>query len=67
MQLCHDLEYVQHKLKWMRTEQIWPNGLRYLWTDAFGVVLLASLARTFTKITISINPRGLLCVPNAVS
>ena len=23
--------------------RIWPNGLRYLWTDAFGVVLLASL------------------------
>ena len=22
---------------------IWPNGLRYLWTDAFGVVLLVSL------------------------
>ena len=27
----------------MRKEAIWPNGLRYLWTDAFGVVLLASL------------------------
>ena len=27
----------------MRAEGIWPNGLRYLWTDAFGVVLLASL------------------------
>ncbi len=27
----------------MRAEKIWPNGLRYLWTDAFGVVLLASL------------------------
>ena len=27
----------------MREEQIWPNGLRYLWTDAFGVVLLVSL------------------------
>ena len=27
----------------MRAERIWPNGLRYLWTDAFGVVLLASL------------------------
>lgn len=27
----------------MRGQRIWPNGLRYLWTDAFGVVLLVSL------------------------
>ncbi len=27
----------------MRSKRIWPNGLRYLWTDAFGVVLLVSL------------------------
>jgi hypothetical protein len=27
----------------MREEGIWPGGLRYLWTDAFGVVLLLSL------------------------
>lgn len=27
----------------MRNHRIWPNGLRYLWTDAFGVVLLVSL------------------------
>jgi hypothetical protein len=27
----------------MRTERIWPNGLRYLWTDAFGLVLYVSL------------------------
>src|SRR5689334_3209194 len=26
----------------MRAERIWPNGLRYLWTDAFGVVLYVS-------------------------
>jgi len=31
------------RLQWLRQEQIWPNGLRYLWTDAFGVVLLISL------------------------
>lgn len=43
MKLCHDLDYVQYKLDWMRDEEIWPNGLRYLWTDAFGVILLASL------------------------
>lgn len=35
--------YVLDKLAWMRTEGIWPNGQRYLWTDAFGVVLLISL------------------------
>ena len=27
----------------MRSKRIWPNGLRYPWTDAFGVVLLVSL------------------------
>ncbi len=36
-------ELVLEKLQWLRQEQIWPNGLRYLWTDAFGVVLLVSL------------------------
>ncbi|XSG83145.1 MAG: hypothetical protein ACPW61_05025 [Methyloligella sp. ZOD6] len=39
-------EYVLAKLDWMRAEGIWPNGLRYLWTDAFGVVLLTSLYAT---------------------
>ena len=29
----------------MRAERIWPNGLRYLWTDAFGLVLYLSLYR----------------------
>jgi hypothetical protein len=29
----------------MREERIWPNGLRYLWTDAFGVVVLVALYR----------------------
>ncbi len=43
MHACHDVEFVSDKLQWMRAERIWPNGLRYLWTDAFGVVLLASL------------------------
>jgi hypothetical protein len=38
-----DIDYVLAKLEWMRNERIWPNGLRYLWTDAFGVILLASL------------------------
>jgi len=34
---------VLSKLDWTRGQRIWPNGLRYLWTDAFGVVLLVSL------------------------
>jgi hypothetical protein len=38
-----DIDYVLGKLAWMRAERIWPNGLRYLWTDAFGLVLLVSL------------------------
>ncbi|WP_041320683.1 hypothetical protein [Hyphomicrobium denitrificans] len=38
-----DLDYVLSKLLWMRDRHIWPNGLRYLWTDAFGVVLFVSL------------------------
>jgi len=43
MTTCTDTRYVVDKLAWMRSERIWPNGLRYLWTDAFGVVLLVSL------------------------
>lgn len=38
-----DIDYVLAKLDFMRAERIWPNGLRYLWTDAFGLVLLVSL------------------------
>ena len=38
-----DAQYVVGKLAWMREHQIWPNGLRYLWTDAYGVILLVSL------------------------
>jgi hypothetical protein len=43
MPACKDITYVLDKLSWMRAERIWPNGQRYTWTDAFGVVLLASL------------------------
>src|SRR6266511_1008799 len=39
----NDTQYVLRKLDWMREARIWPNGLRYLWTDAFGIVLLVSL------------------------
>lgn len=37
------IEVVLQKLEWMQSQRIWPNGLRYLWTDAFGLVLLVSL------------------------
>jgi hypothetical protein len=43
--MLRDVSYVLAKLDWMRAERIWPNGLRYLWTDAFGVVLYVSLYR----------------------
>lgn len=38
-----DARYAISKLGWMRAQNIWPTGLRYLWTDAFGLVLLVSL------------------------
>lgn len=38
-----DVGWVRSRLEWMREREIWPNGRRYLWTDAFGVVLLVSL------------------------
>ncbi len=37
------VQRVLRQLQWMQQQQIWPNGMRYLWTDAFGVVLLLSL------------------------
>jgi len=43
--MVRDVGYVLEKLNWMQAERIWPNGLRYLWTDAFGVVLFVSLYR----------------------
>ena len=43
MRGLEDIDYVLAKLAGMRAERIWPNGLRYLWTDAFGLVLLVSL------------------------
>jgi hypothetical protein len=49
MPAASGIEYVLDKLRWMRAERIWPNGLRYLWTDAFGVVLLVSLATVLAK------------------
>jgi hypothetical protein len=43
--MLSEIDYVLAKLDWMRAERIWPNGLRYLWTDAFGLVLFVSLYR----------------------
>src|SRR5215218_7895784 len=43
--MLREVGYVLAKLDWMRAERIWPHGLRYLWTDAFGVVLYVSLYR----------------------
>jgi hypothetical protein len=42
-------DYILAKLNWMRQRRIWPNGLRYLWTDAFGIILLLSLAETLEQ------------------
>jgi hypothetical protein len=43
--MLQQIDYVLAKLDWMSEQRIWPNGLRYLWTDAFGLVLLVSLFR----------------------
>jgi hypothetical protein len=43
--MLRDVGYILEKLDWMQAERIWPNGLRYLWTDAFGIVLYISLYR----------------------
>lgn len=40
-----ELEEIQGQLESLQRERIWPNGPRYLWTDAFGLVLLVSLHR----------------------
>lgn len=45
--MLEQTDYVLAKLDWMREQRIWPGGLRYLWTDAFGLVLLVSLYRKF--------------------
>lgn len=42
-----DTATVFEKLDWMEDQRIWPNGRRYLWTDAFGLVLLLSLYNEF--------------------
>src|SRR5882757_7608402 len=44
-----NIDKVLAKLDSMRKECIWPNGRRYLWTDAFGVVMLLSLHRELAQ------------------
>lgn len=41
--MLQQIDNVLARLDWMHGERIWPNGLRYLWTDAFGLVLFVSL------------------------
>lgn len=43
--MLKNIAFVKEKLEWMQEDKIWPNGLRYLWTDAFGIVLLSSMYR----------------------
>ena len=43
--MLREVDFVTRKLARMRRDGIWPGGPRYLWTDAFGVVLLVSLHR----------------------
>jgi hypothetical protein len=50
-EMLQQIDYVLAKLNWMRSKGIWPNGLRYLWTDAFGLVLLVSLYRKLGDLT----------------
>ena len=38
-----EIAAVESRLAWMRRTRILLNGPRYLWTDAFGLVLLVSL------------------------
>jgi hypothetical protein len=58
--MLRDADYVLAKLDWMRAERIWPNGLRYLWTDAFGVVLYVSLYRELGEESWSKKAEGLV-------
>ena len=60
MAASKDTRYVLDKLAWMRTERIWPNGQRYLWTDAFGVVLPSRFTPNRESADISTRRNGLL-------
>ncbi|XP_065069038.1 uncharacterized protein LOC135694291, partial [Rhopilema esculentum] len=40
---CNEISEIKDLLDFMRQEKIWPNGLRYLWTDAHGLCNLLTL------------------------
>jgi hypothetical protein len=61
-----DTAYVLRKLDWMREQRIWPNGLRYLWTDAFGLVLLVSLYEALQERRYLDEAEGLVAEVNRV-
>jgi len=48
--MLKDIPTALDKLDWMSQHHIWPNGQRYLWTDAYGVVLLVSLYRELEEV-----------------
>jgi hypothetical protein len=48
--MLRDVGYVLDKLDGMRAKRIWPTGLRYLWTDAFGLVLYVSLEQLWERV-----------------
>ncbi len=41
--MLKEYDKVVTKLQWMKKNKIWPNGVRDLWADAFGLVTLVSL------------------------
>src|SRR6188474_570273 len=61
-----NIDYVLRKLAWMRSQRIWPNGLRYLWTDAFGLVLLVSLYEALDEERYLDEAEGLVAEVNRV-
>jgi hypothetical protein len=43
MPLTGPTDTVLEKLRWMKADGTWPNGLRYLWTDALSGAVGAPL------------------------
>ena len=64
------IDYVLAKLAFMRAERIWPNGLRYLWTDAFGLVsrepYLPEMRFAFTNYGVSVGLQAADAMPDRV-
>ena len=58
MAVCSNIGYVLDRLAWMRAGGIWPNGLRYLWTDAFGVVLLDEFEKAAPAVLAELHGAG---------